>query len=209
MANFSISSKEFTSATKSAKNELKGIFSNPFVVCNLLNKAAKGDFEKVADVQGITHENLAKVAKALKCAHGGRYAFEFNYLLSNSDLFRKDSCGRLCAVATCKSVPAYKFELIDIIPATNKTAAKFIYLRPVVCDRYAIFSAFAKVAKVDIKTTEKATEKAAKAAKKAAKESEKAYKAAQKCAVSDFNAGKITEVQLAEKLAEIKVKFGK
>lgn len=209
MANFDISSKEFSSVTKNASKELKGIFSNPFVVCNLLNKAAKGDFEKVADVAGITHENLAKVAKELKKAHGGRYAFEFNYLLSNENLFRKDSYGRLCAVATCKSVPAYKFELIDIVPATNKTAAKFIYLKPVLCDRYSIFSAFAKVAKVDIKATEKATEKAEKAAKKAAKESEKAYKAAQKGIISDFNAGKITEVQLAEKLAEIKTTFGK
>ncbi len=209
MAIFSISSKEFSSVTTSAKKELKGVFKNPFVVCNLLNKAAKGDFEKVAGVDGVTRDNLAKVAKVLKSAHGGRYAFEFNYLLSDSDLYRKDSKGRLCAVATCKSVPVYGYDLVNIIPATEKACAKFIYLRPISCSISAIFSAFAKVAKVEIKTTEKENEKAEKAAKKAEKENEKAYKIAQKGLISDFNAGKITEVQFAEKLTEIKAKFGK
>lgn len=207
--NFSISSKEFAANTKGAKVELNGIFKNPFVVCNMLNKAAKGDFEKVADVSGLSHENLAKVAKELKKAHGGRYAFDFDYLLSDSTLFRKDSKGRFCSVSVSKQVPEFQFDMLNITPATNKAAAKFIYLKPVTCSIISIFNAFAKVAKVEIKATEKATEKAEKAAKKAAKDSEKAFAAAKKGAIKDYNSGKLTEIELADKLAEIKAKFGK
>lgn len=207
--NLSISSKSFNAAAKGAKVELNGTFKNPFVVCNLLEKAAKGDFSKVANVEGITRENLTKVAKVLKSLHGDRYAFSFDFLLSNVDLFRKDRNNVLCSVSISKSVPAYKFDLINITPATDKTAAKFVYLKPVNCSIIAIFNAFAKVAKVDIKTTEKATEKAEKEAEKAAKNAKKEFNAAKKGAINDYNAGKLTEMELAEKLAEIKAKFGK
>ena len=42
-----LSAKEFTNVVKGAKVEINGTFKNPFVVVNLLNKAAKGDFSKI------------------------------------------------------------------------------------------------------------------------------------------------------------------
>ena len=204
-----ISAKDFGTCAKCAKVELNGIFKNPFIVCNLLEKAAKGDFSKVANVEGITREKLAIVAKALKSLHGNRYAFNFDFLLSNSDLFRKDKNGILCSVSTSKIVPAFKYDMLDIIAATDKTPAKFIYLRPVMCSIIAIFNAFAKVAKVDLTNTEKAAKVAAKVAEKAAKDSAKEYEKAKKGVISDYNAGRITEVELADKLSALKEKYAK
>ena len=198
-----LSAKEFTNVVKGAKVELKGVFNNPFVVCNLLEKAAKGDFEKIANVCNISRENLTKVAKELKGMHGQRYAFSFDFLLSNSELFRKDKKGLLCSVSSSKVLPLWKYELLEVIPYTDKKLAKFIYLRPVVCSVDAIFSAFAKVAKVDIKNTEKA----AKDSEKAAKDSEKAYNRAKKGVIKDYNDGKISEIELATKLGELKEKY--
>lgn len=209
MAKNVISAKDFGTCAKGAKVELNGIFKNPFVVCNLLEKAAKGDFSKVANVEGITREKLAIVAKSLKSLHHNRYAFTFDFLLSNSDLFRKDKNNVLCSVLTSKSVPAHKYDLLDIIPANDKTAAKFMYLRPVVCSITAIFNAFAKVAKVDLTNTEKAAKVAAKVAAKAAKDSAKEYEKAKKGVISDYNAGRITEVDLADKLSALKEKYAK
>ena len=99
--------------------------------------------------------------------------------------------------------------MIDILPANNKTAAKFIYLRPVICSITAIFNAFAKVAKVDLTNTEKAAKVAAKVAEKAAKDSAKEYEKAKKGVISDYNAGRITEVDLADKLSALKEKYAK
>lgn len=204
-----ISAKDFGTCAKGAKVELNGIFKNPFIVCNLLEKAAKGDFSKVANVNGITRENLAIVAKTLKKLHGNRYAFSFDFLLSNSDLFRKDRNNVLCSVSTSKSVPAFKYDMLDIIAATDKTGAKFMYLKPVNCTIIAIFNAFAKVAKVDLNSTEKAAKEAAKVAEKAAKDSAKEYEKAKKGVISDYNAGRITEFDLADKLRALKEKYAK
>jgi hypothetical protein len=68
-----------------------------------------------------------------------------------------------------------------------------------------IFSAFAKVAKVDII----AGEKAAKVAEKAAKDSAKEYEKAKKGVIKDYNDGKISEIDLATKLGELKEKYAK
>ena len=203
MKNSVFSAKEFTNVVKGAKVEVKGVFSNPFVVCNLLEKASKGDFEKIANVSNISRENLAKVAKVLKGMHGNRYAFSFDFLLSNSELFRKDKKGLLCSVSISKTLPLWKYDLLDVIPCTDKTPAKFIYLRPVTCSINAIFSAFAKVAKVDINLSEKA----AKVAKKAAKDSAKEYEKAKKGVIKDYNDGKISESDLAAKLSELREKY--
>lgn len=197
------SAKEFTNAVNGAKVEVKGVFNNPFVVCNLLEKAAKGDFEKIADVSNISRENLAKVAKVLKGMHGQRYAFSFDFLLSNIELFRKDSKNVLCSVSMSRTLPLWKYDFLDIVPCTDKTPAKFIYLRPVKCSINAIFNAFAKVAKVDIKVSEKA----AKDSEKAAKDMEKAYNRAKKGVIKDYNDGKISEIELATKLGELKEKY--
>lgn len=204
-----ISAKDFGTCANGAKVELNGIFKNPFIVCNLLEKAAKGDFSKVANVKGLTRENLAIVAKSLKSLHKERYAFSFDFLLSNSDLFRKDKNGVLCSVSTSKGVPAFKYDMLDIIVATDKTPAKFMYLRPVVCSITAIFNAFAKVAKVDLTSTEKAAKVAAKVAAKAAKDSAKEYEKAKKGVILDYNAGRITEMDLADKLSALKEKYAK
>lgn len=198
-----LSAKDFANVVKGAKVEVKGVFNNPFVVCNLLEKAAKGDFEKIANVSNISRENLAKVAKVLKGMHGQRYAFSFDFLLSNSDLFRKDNNNILCSVSTSKNLPSWSFQLLDIIPCTDKVPAKFVYLRPVVCSINAIFAAFAKVAKVDIKNSEKA----AKDSEKAAKDKEKEYNRAKKGVIKDYNDGKISEIDLATKLSELKEKY--
>lgn len=186
------SAKEFTNVVKGAKVELNGIFKSPFIVVNLLNKAAKGDFSKVEGAN-VSKENIAKVAKVLKSMHSERYAF-------NLDLLTKDNKGRFATVATSKVMPIWDYQLIDVLP--NKG---YKYYKPIQCTINSIFNAFAKVAKVDIIETEKAAKESEKAAKKAAKE----FENAKKCIIKDYNSGMFGESILAEKLANLRTKYGK
>lgn len=197
MTQVNFTSKEFTQIVKSANSELKGIFKSPFVVVNLLNKAAKGDLSKIEGC-GLTVDNVAKVAKACKSLHGERYAFDLS-------LFEKDSKGRFCTL--CKLPKTFVYDTDgDAITYTYK-GGEIVgtnYLRPIPCTVNGVFSAFAKVAKVDIIETEKAEKAAKAAAEKAAKKAKKEYEKMKKGVIADYNKGMLTESALAEKLAQLR-----
>ena len=175
-----INSKEFNAAAKGARIELKGVFANPFVVCNLLNKAAKGDFSKIENAVNFSRENLSIVAKELKRQHGDRYPFTYDYLKSSSLFGVFD--GVLCAIHEAQNNESNKNALLH---GEQITDGKGRYLAfdvngsivsvgaPVSLTINGIFNAFCRAAKVDITATEKAAKEAAKEAKKAEKEKAK------------------------------------
>ena len=206
-----LSAKQFTSIVKGAKVEINGTFKNPFVVINLLNKAAKGDFSKINNCD-IKPENLKKVANICKGMHKNRYAFDVC-------LFEKDSFGRFCTLSPYKGTKGdlfadyYDINNLSVLAYTDNKGREIVENEkgdlytcvPISLTVNGIFGAFAKVAKVDII----AAEKAEKATKKAAKDSAKEYEKAKKGVISDYNAGRITEMDLAAKLAELREKYAK
>lgn len=169
--------KEFNANQKSAKAELNETFKSPFVICNLLNKAANGDFSKVKNCEGITRENLAVIASDLRARFGNRYAFTFDVLVESESYF-KDIFGRLCYAAKAEQneLPALLCGETVTDPRGNELRINadgvVIVCKPVALTIPAFFNAFCKVAKVDISTKvreQRAAEKAAKAdAKRAA-----------------------------------------
>lgn len=179
--NFSkVSAKEFNTTFKNAKNEVKGIFTSPFVIVNQLNKAAKGDFSKIENCDNLLRENIAAVAKVVKSLHTGRYAF-------NLDLFVKDYAGRFCTMQTLKNECVTHTDYMDICGVSAAVAVdnkgrevckdengNNVIFTPIACTISAYFAAFAKVAKVTLVASEKAEKQAAKDEKKAAKD-EKIY----------------------------------
>jgi len=209
MANNVFSAKEFNGIVKGAKVEIKGTFNNPFVVINLLNKAAKGDFSKVTNCD-IKPENLKKVAKVCKGMHANRYAFDVC-------LFEKDSFGRFCTLSPFKGEKGdlfadyYDINNLSVMIYTDDKGREIVenekgdlYICvPISLTINGIFNAFAKVAKVDII----ASEKAAKESEKAAKDSTKEYEKAKKGVILDYNSGRITEIDLADKLVALKEKY--
>lgn len=186
--NFSLVS-EFVNVVNNAKSELNGTFKSPFIVINLLNKAAKGDFSKVKNCGDLDATNIKQVAKALKAIHGKNNAFDFDYLLE-SGICEKNLDGKLCALRLVKQMPAYTNRLVDIVP--NKGYKAYV---PVNVTINAIFNLFVKAAKVEIKAVEKA-EKAQKASE--SKELKKA-KAVLSNIVRDYNNGKLSEFEFCEK----------
>ena len=158
--------KEFSAVVSAARTENKETFSNPFVIINLLNKAAKGDFTKVNNCSELTRENTAKVAKVCKGMHSNRYAFDVC-------LFEKDYKGRFCTISTTKvteTISDYMdLDGISALVVTDKKGRE-VTLIPIPLTINAYFSAFAKVAKVDIKSAETAEKAAEKAAKDAVEE---------------------------------------
>ena len=200
MAKVNFTSKEFSQIVKGAKSEINGVFKSPFVVVNLLNKAAKGDFSKV-DGCGISSDNLAKVAKVCKSLHGERYAFDLC-------LFEKDSKGRFCTL--CKLPKAFVYDTDgDAVTYTYKGGeiVGTSYMKPISCTINGVFAAFAKVAKIDITEAEKAQKAAEKAAQKAAKDAKRTFEKMKKGIISDYNKGMFGEAALADKLATLKEKF--
>lgn len=204
--------KEFSTIVKSAKSELKGTFSSPFVICNLLNKAAKGDFSKVANCSELTRESLAKVAKVVKSMHSGRYAFDMC-------LFEKDYKGRFVSLSPFKGEKgSLTVDYMDISGIsvcvltdnkgreiiTNK-AGMLVTCTPISLTVSGVFAAFAKVAKVELSTNEKAAKAAVQAETKAAREYEKAKKGI----IKDYNNGLFGESELAARLQELREKYGK
>lgn len=201
------SSKEFAKVVKSANQELKGTFKSPFVIVNLLNKAAKGDFAKVSGVEGITKENLSTVAKVVKNLHKGRYYFDMC-------LFEKDYKGRFCTLQPYKEpVCMYDFLGGDIVTdakgreirLTDEGAVLFVVVPLTVT---GVFNAFAKVAKIDIKNAEKVAkdmEKAQRANEKAAKKAAKFAAQRAKELSLQYIKGQISELEFSEELAKIKV----
>lgn len=175
-----INSKEFNAAAKGARVELKGVFSNPFVVCNLLNKAAKGDFSKIENAANFSRENLSIVAKELKRQHGGRYPFAFDYL-KGSYLFGVFD-GVLCALHDSSDNESNRNALLHGEQITDEKGRYLAFDvsgsivavgAPVSLTINGVFNAFCKAAKVDITANEKAAKVAAKEEKKAEKEKAK------------------------------------
>ena len=175
-----MSAKEFNSTLKTAKGEIKGIFTSPFVIVNQLNKAAKGDFSKIENCDNLLRENVAKVAKVVKSLHNGRYAF-------NLDLFVKDYAGRFCTMQVSKKEIETRLDYCDICGVSAAVAidnkgrevcedenGNNVIYAPIVCTVTAFFNAFAKVAKVELTASEKAAKETEKAAKRTEKEN-KAY----------------------------------
>lgn len=219
MANYVINSvSEFNVVSKAANNELKNEFSNPFVICNLLEKAAKGDFEKVANVKGLSRENLANVAFNLKKAHKEKHAFNFAYLLK-SGLFTLDYSGKLCTFGKYEGANEKAALNCGEIVCDSKgnelrlnNEGEIITLKKVSLTIIGIFNAFKKTLKAEISKTEKAekaakreAEKAAKAAlskaqRKAKSANEKAYK--ELCA--KFYKGEICAEEFAKKAESLK-----
>lgn len=211
MANKNFSAKEFNGIVKGAKVEIKGTFNNPFVVINLLNKAAKGDFSKINNCD-IKPENLKKVANVCKGMHTNRYAFDVC-------LFEKDSFGRFCTLSPFKGVTSdlicdyYDINNLSVFISTDNKGREIVENEkgvlyvcvPVTLTINGVFNAFAKVAKVDII----ASEKAAKESEKAEKDSAKAYEKAKKGIISDYNNGMITEIDLADKLRALRENYAK
>ena len=196
--------KEFSQLVKSANEELNGTFKSPFVIINLLNKAAKGDFTKVANCEGLTRENLAKVAKVVKSLHTYQKPFDFSVL--------PKVCGKLGTFTIVPEMQSEKASILcgDIVTFKGKELSVnengFIGIfRPISLTINGVFNAFAKVAKVQISENEKAEKESEKAAKKAAKE----YENTKKCIIKDYNNGLFGEDVLAEKLADLRTKYGK
>lgn len=171
---------EFNSIVKSAKGEIKGIFTSPFVIVNSLNKAAKGDYSKITNCDNLLRDNIAKVAKVVKGLHTGRYSFDLN-------VFVKDYAGRFCVMQTLKNEVQTRVDYCDICGISaavsmdekgrevcKDDAGNSVIYAPIACTFNAYFAAFAKVAKVELVASEKAAKQAAKDTKKAEKD-EKVY----------------------------------
>lgn len=199
MKQTNFSTKEFNEIVKGAKVELNGTFKSPFVVCNLLNKAAKGDFSKVAGVEDITRENLSKVAGVIKSIHNGRYAFDMC-------IFEKDYKGRFCTTSKVKETGMpdyYDINGISALVYTDNKGREIIdgvLYTPISLTINGIFGAFAKVAKVDISERERAQKEFLKAAKKAEKIRENRIKDLNNA----FAKGVLTEVEYNEKMKALK-----
>lgn len=206
-------SKEFSTIVKSARSELKGTFTSPFVICNLLNKAAKGDFSKVANCSELTRENLAKVARVIKSMHSGRYAFDMC-------MFEKDYKGRFVSLSPFKgekeSLCVDYMDTKDGVSVRVLTDCKgreiienkagmLVTCTPISLTVSGVFAAFAKAAKVELSTSEKAAKDAEKAETKAAKEFAKAKKGI----IIDYNNGLFGESELAARLQALREKCGK
>lgn len=210
-----ISSKEFAAIAKSAKSQIKDVTFSPFFICNTLNKVAKGDVSKIAGMESINVNDVKIVANECKKLHGNRYAFDFC-------LFEKDSKGRFCTrvnlpkkyvLDTIGDAVTYTIDGKDILFSDN------VYLQPVTCTFPGMLSAFAKVAKVEIRETERreAAEKreAEKRAKKEARARETAEQKKARMAKKEREtkakelslqllAGEITPEEFSEKLAILK-----
>lgn len=210
-----ISSKEFAAIAKNATKQIKEVTYSPFFILNTLNKVVKGDVSKINGMDSINVDDVKNVAKVCKTLHGGRYAFDFA-------LFDKDSKGHFCTRVTlpkkfvCDTdgdAVTYSFNGKDALISEN------VYLQPVTCTFPGMLSAFAKVAKVEIRETEKreAAEKreAEKLAKKEARAKETAEQKKARAAKKEREtkvkmlsiellAGDITPEEFAEKIAAIK-----
>ena len=211
----SISSKEFATIAKNATRQIKEVTYSPFFILNTLNKVAKGDVAKINGMESINVDDVKTVANECKKLHGGRYAFDFA-------LFDKDSTGRFCtrvnlpkkyALDTDGDAVTYTINGKDVLLSDN------VYLQPVTCTFPGMLSAFAKVAKVEMRETEKreAAEKreADKRAKREARARETAEQKKARMAKKEREtkakelslqllAGEITAEEFAEKLAILK-----
>ena len=167
-------SKEFNAIVRNANREINGTFKSPFIIVNLLNKAAKGDFSKVENCAGLSRENIALVAKQLRAMYGTRYAFSV-------DMLCKDYKGRFCSVIANNTdknaiVMHDYFDLsgVSVCVSIDSKGRELCdnggqLLAPIALTVTAFFNAFAKLAKVEIRDNERAEKELAKQAKAQAK----------------------------------------
>lgn len=196
--NFNYSVCEFNEVVVNGRNELKDTFNNPFVIINALNKAAKGDFSKMKNCEGLTFENVKAVAKVVKTLHGNRYAFD-------ACLLRKDSKGRFCRISKSKVMPKWGTDLVDV----NEKG--YTYLKPIALNGIAFYNAFVAIAKAEISKAEKARKKAEKDAEKAANatlsKAQKKEKSAKNKAYKDlcakFYKGEICAEEFTQKVSAL------
>ena len=210
-----ISSKEFATIAKNATKQIKAVTYSPFFIVNTLNKVVKGDVSKIVGMESINVDDVKTVANECRKLHRGRYSFDFA-------LFEKDTNGRFCTRVTLPKkyvfdtdgdAVKYTFNGKDILLSDN------VYLQPVACTFTGMLSAFAKVAKVEIRETEKREAAEKREAEKFAKKEARAKEtAAQKKARAEKKAremkakelylkllvGEITAEEFAEKLAILK-----
>lgn len=202
--------KEFNQVVKAAKGEVNGMFKSPFVIVNLLNKAAKGDLNKIAGVDNFVRDNIKLVAGEVRKLHKGRYLFDLAVLT-------KDYKGRFCSRRISKTnsvvcVDDMEFEgITSRVYLDNKgreviaLGETYVTLLPLPLTINAFFSAFAAAAKVSLQEKEKA-EKAAKKAEKAAKKEAAKFEAAKKAVFVVFGelANTFTEGEIMDKYERIK-----
>ena len=210
-----ISSKEFAAIVKNANRQIKEVTSSPFFIVNTLNKVVKGDVSKIVGMESINVDDVKTVANECKKLHGNRYDFDFV-------LFEKDTKGRFCTRVTLPKkyvfdtdgdAVTYTFNGKDILLSDN------VYLQPIACTFTGMLSAFAKVAKVEIRETEKRENaekrEAERRAKKEARAKETAEQKKARAAKKEREtkakelslqllAGEITAEEFAEKLAILK-----
>lgn len=146
-------SKEFAKVAKGAKVELKNTFSSVYVIINLLNKACKGDFNKLENVS-FSCEDLKRVASTLKNMHGKRYAFDVPALLQLANGLFYYHNGVICQTAKAKKCPKFGYDLVDVTPEF------WYYSKPVNLTIDSVFACFCKVARYELKATEKAAKDA-------------------------------------------------
>lgn len=196
---FNYSVSEFNELVINGRMEMKDIFDSPFVVLNNLNKAAKGDFSKIKNCEGLTYENVKPVAKVIKSLHGNRYPF-------HSCLLQKDSNGRFCRISKSKRMPAWGYDIMNV------SEKGYTFLRPIALNEIAFYNAFVAIAKAEISKAEKARKKAEKEAEKAAKatlsKAQKKAKTAKDKAYKDlcakFYKGELCAEEFTQKVAALK-----
>ena len=206
-----ISSKDFANIAKNANKQIKDVTFSPFFIVNTLNKVVKGDIAKINGLESINVDDVKEVAKVCKTLHGNRYAFDFA-------LFEKDTKGRFCTRVTLPKkyvfdtdgdAVSYTMNGKDVLCGEN------VYLQPVPCTFPGMLSSFAKVAKVEIRETEKReaaekreAEKQARKAETAEQKKARVAKREREMKVKELSlqllAGEITPEEFAEKVAAIK-----
>lgn len=214
--NNNTTAKEFSGIIRNAKGEVKNTFNSPFVVCNLLNKAAKGDFSKIQNCDNLVRENVARVGSVLKSMHGGRYPFDICVL------YRAEN-GR---IGTFTAVPECQGEVCNIMNgetvmykgrALCVNAQNIVgYFVPTQLTITGIFNAFCAVAKGEVTARERERKQAQRESERAQREREretaradKEFARTKKGIIKDYNDGKFGEAELADKLAELRAKYGK
>lgn len=146
-------SKEFSKVAKNAKAELKNTFSSVYVIINLLNKACKGDFNKLENVT-FSVDDLKRVAATLKNMHGKRYPFDVPALLNFGGGMYYYHNGVICQTAKAKTCPKFGLDLVDITPNF------WYYHKPINLTIDSVFACFCKVARYELKATETAAKDA-------------------------------------------------
>lgn len=198
LQNAKAQAKALNENIKGAKGEIKNVFTNAFVVINILNRLASGKAQAntILAESGISCENVKAVAKALykMQPQGTRYAFNVDILPHNA----KDVW---CIIESTRKVPAHKYELHSMNVGANSVTFK--YYKPI-CEgvtMQAIFNAFADYAKAQAK---QAVKDAKQAQDKAKKESDFAKAKQAVTAVFGELADTFTQDEIIEKYALIK-----